>query len=57
MNCADCKYFWFEGPSHDQPYPEFACTKGHWEGGNDTDSFYDEIDCKDYHKRTIKKRK
>jgi hypothetical protein len=31
-SCSNCAHFWYEPPNrYDQPYPEFACTKGHWE--------------------------
>lgn len=39
---------WYEPPAHDQPYPEFACTKGHWDGVSDTDCLNEPIECKDY---------
>jgi len=55
-NCGDCKFFWFKGPSIDQPHPEFACTKGHWDGAEDTDSFYDERECSDFYKRPEKRK-
>lgn len=32
-SCSNCAHFWYESPNHyDQPYPEFACSKGHWDG-------------------------
>lgn len=49
--CANCIHFWYEAPCFDQPYPEFACTKGHWDGiasQEDQDALQEEIGCKDH---------
>jgi hypothetical protein len=49
--CSNCEYFYSCGPRWDQPYPEFTCTKGHWEGiscKEDEDSLYEENDCPDF---------
>ena len=50
VSCAGCRYFWYEPPYHDQPYPEFACTRGHWDGlgPGGTDVLSDPIDCDDF---------
>lgn len=44
-NCNDCNYFGYEPPMHDQPYPEFWCSKGVWDGIDDTDDLLKENDC------------
>ena len=46
--CSNCQFFWFLPGDITQPYPEFACTKGHWDGVEDQDSLLDEIDCEDH---------
>lgn len=49
--CNNCQWFWHEGPSFDQPYPEFACTKGHWDGiasEEDEQAIMEETNCKDH---------
>ena len=50
-SCIDCLYYYFAKPQHDQPYPEFACLKGHWDGINCTEDYnelFEENDCNDY---------
>lgn len=47
--CYNCKFFYGEsGGTVHQPYPEFMCGKGHWDGIESTDDLFDEIDCKDF---------
>ena len=46
--CIDCDNFCFEGPQPDQPYPEFWCAKGKWDGMETLDSIYEEVECKDF---------
>lgn len=43
--CADCKHCQYIPPQSDQPYPEFWCDEGEWEGIASTDELYAEIDC------------
>ena len=50
-SCINCKYYYFSAPQHDQPYPEFACMKEHWDGlscTEDYDKLFDKTDCKDF---------
>lgn len=46
--CNNCKHFGYESPQHDQPYPEFWCSKKHWDGIENTDDLYEPIDCVDF---------
>lgn len=51
QSCSTCSFFWHEGPSSDQPYPEFTCTKGHWGGiwcQEEQDSLLLENNCPDF---------
>ena len=50
-SCINCKHYYFCAPQYDQPYPEFACLKGHWDGINcneQYDELFNEIKCDDY---------
>lgn len=50
-SCSNCRSFWYEAPCSDQPYPEFACTAGHWDGivsQEDQDELQEETDCKNH---------
>jgi len=50
-SCIKCENYYFAAPRHDQPYPEFCCTKGHWDGissREEYDELFNEIDCKDF---------
>lgn len=50
-SCINCKSYYFAAPQHDQPYPEFACLKGHWDGiscKEDYDELFNEINCEDF---------
>jgi len=40
-SCINCKNYYFAAPQHDQPYPEFSCTKGHWGGIGSTEEYYE----------------
>jgi len=47
--CENCQFFWYLSQSFpDVPYPEFACTKGHWDGVEDPETILEETDCKDH---------
>ena len=46
--CNNCKHFGFESPSHDQPYPEFWCSKKHWDGIENPDELHEPIECIDF---------
>lgn len=51
--CNNCSNYGHQGPSWDQPYPEFWCGKKHWEGigsQEELDSLLDEINCEDFEK-------
>jgi hypothetical protein len=50
-SCINCDYFYSRSPDISQPYPEFACIKGHWDGiasSEEYDELFEEIDCKDF---------
>jgi hypothetical protein len=50
-SCINCKHYYFAAPQHDQPYPEFACLNGNWDGITSTEEYnqlFDENDCIDY---------
>ncbi len=47
-SCDICRSFYSQGPVADQPYPEFACMKGHWDGINSFDSLSEPVKCKDF---------
>ena len=50
-SCINCKNYYFAPPQHDQPYPEFACLKGHWDGiscKEHYDELFNEINCEDF---------
>jgi len=50
-SCSICKYYHFYAPQFDQPYPEFNCGKGHWNGIASTEEYealFEEIDCVDF---------
>ena len=45
--CADCDHFGYEGGGTvEQPYPEFWCNKGQWDGVYSYDSLYEKTNCK-----------
>lgn len=49
--CLDCAHFYSRAADLSQPYPEFTCTKGHWEGiscQEDMDELSSETDCIDF---------
>lgn len=49
--CNNCLFFWYLPGDITQPYPEFACTKGHWDGvasQEDQDALMEETNCKDH---------
>jgi hypothetical protein len=46
--CDECLNFCSEGPQPDQPWPEFWCAKGKWDGVSNTDDLYEEIECEDF---------
>lgn len=46
--CYDCYFFYHQSPQADQPYPEFVCGKGHWDGVSDPESLLKPIECKDF---------
>lgn len=49
--CNNCSHFNYEPPQMYQPYPEFWCSKKHWEGicsKEECDALQDENDCVDY---------
>lgn len=49
--CIKCKHYYFYPPQHDQPYPEFACLKEHWDGiscNEEYDELFNKIDCVDF---------
>jgi len=51
--CNNCSNYSHQGPSWDQPYPEFWCSKKHWESigsQEELDSLSDEINCDDFEK-------
>jgi|GEM_PF-3970492 len=50
--CYDCKNFGYEPPAHDQPYPEFWCSKKYWDGVEKTDDLLKPIDCKDFERKS-----
>ena len=52
--CSDCVFLWYHSPDMTQPYPEFACTKGHWEDLSPDPDYQtilsEETDCNDFKK-------
>ena len=48
--CSKCRYFSYESPCHDQPYPEFWCAKGHWDGITSYDDLEEPVACFDWAK-------
>jgi hypothetical protein len=55
QSCINCKHYYFAAPQHDQPYPEFACLKGHWDGiscKEQYDDLFNKIDCDDFISKT-----
>ena len=50
--CSTCVFFWHHSPDITQPYPEFACTKGHWDGIRPDELYLldEERDCNDFKK-------
>lgn len=49
MKCYNCLYCAGESASMEYPYPVEYCSKGHWEGGSNSDKenhAWD--DCKDF---------
>ena len=55
--CAECENFHHEAPQHDQPYPEFQCGKGYWEGIQNYDELYEPTKCLDFEKTVEDERK
>lgn len=49
--CNNCKNFGYEPPAHDQPYPEFWCSKKHWDGIENTDDLHEPIECIDFEQK------
>ena len=50
-SCSNCKFFYYSAPQIGQPYPEFTCTKGVWDGicsKEEMDSLSEPNDCKDF---------
>ena len=43
--CADCKKFKYQAPCSDQPYPEYWCSEGEWDGIASTSELEAETDC------------
>uniref|UniRef100_A0A6M3IP58 Uncharacterized protein n=1 Tax=viral metagenome TaxID=1070528 RepID=A0A6M3IP58_9ZZZZ len=55
MKCDSCIHIIVEPPTMDSPYGEYACGKGHWEGGPIPDETIKEDPwkyCKDYKEDT-----
>lgn len=52
--CENCVHFWYEPPRYDQPYPEYACTKEHWDGVTTTEELFDATNCKDHEEKKRK---
>ena len=46
--CMRCYQFESDAARHDQPYPEFWCSKGHWEGVTDMDDLWKPVICPDF---------
>ena len=46
--CNNCDNFGHESSCSDQPYPEFFCLKGHWDGISSMDDLYVLVDCIDF---------
>lgn len=46
--CENCQFLWYFPGDITQPYPELACTKGHWDGVEDTDILLEETNCEDH---------
>jgi hypothetical protein len=46
--CNNCKNFGYESGSLHNPYPEFWCSKNHWDGIESTDDLDEPIDCVDF---------
>ncbi len=47
-SCSVCEHFYYSAPQHDQPYPEFTCTVGCWQGigsKEELDELSQENDC------------
>lgn len=53
--CAECKFFCYDGPQPDQPYPEFWCSKSHWGGISCNEELYEPNECLDYECKNQKK--
>lgn len=49
-SCSECKWFGYNSPTHDQPYPEFWCAKNHWHGIEDETDSLTPIRCNDFEK-------
>jgi hypothetical protein len=50
-NCVNCKFFGFNRGDSTQPYDEYYCMKGHWDGiasQEDLDALNKQNDCKDF---------
>lgn len=50
--CDKCKHLGYNSPAHDQPYPEFWCTKQQWDGLDSYDSLYEETKCEKFEQTT-----
>ena len=48
VSCNNCAHFWSYSPDASSPYGELSCTKGHWDGVEDTSELYELIECEDY---------
>ena len=46
--CANCRFFKYAPPSKDQPYPEYWCSQGEWDGFADEEELYADSDCDEY---------
>lgn len=52
--CNNCSHFNYEPPQMYQPYPEFWCSKKHWEGicsKEEENELHNETNCSDYEER------
>lgn len=50
-SCVNCAYFYFRSGDISQPYPEFACTKLHFDGiasKEEYDDLFKINECKDF---------
>ena len=55
-SCSECIHFYYDPPNFflAQAYPEFCCSKGHWDGigsQEEADALSEPIDCIDFKSR------